>query len=247
MQDPVNRISRDESISDENKNSDRPSTIPGKNIVNNSGTAAAAAAASSYYNPESSINSLKERGPKTLIGENAVLQMLDEVVLNCKKYFFEYGDKNALTIIYKIPAYSEFYKRLRTKDVKIKFLTEITAENMRECKQFVKDFGAEMKHLEELRGSFAVTEQIYISINTLEETRPVVELIDSNVHHVVKQNQFIFDILWNKATPAKQRIREIEEGSLPVETRIVDNPGEIYALILDIIKKAIMVYGIALQ
>ncbi|HEU5120190.1 MAG TPA: hypothetical protein VFT71_04305, partial [Candidatus Nitrosocosmicus sp.] len=201
-----------------------------KNFVNSSD-------AITHNKPVRSIDFLKEKETKILRGEHAVLQMLDEIVLNCKNYFFEYGEKSALIVIYKIPEYSEFYKRLRTNGVKIKFLTDMTKENIRQCKQFVKDFGAEMKHLEGLRGSFAVTEQIYISTNTFEAKRPVVELITSNVHHVVKQNQFIFDILWKKATPAKQRIREIEEGMLPVETRIVDNPGEIFALILDITKK----------
>jgi hypothetical protein len=37
-----------------------------------------------------------------------------------------------------------------------------------------------------------------------------------NVREVVEQGQYIFDTLWNKAIPAEQRIREIEEGLSPI-------------------------------
>jgi hypothetical protein len=35
--------------------------------------------------------------------------------------------------------------------------------------------------------------------------------IYSNVKEDIKQQHYVFDILWNKAIPAEQKIREIEE------------------------------------
>ncbi|MGA9153944.1 MAG: HAMP domain-containing sensor histidine kinase, partial [Candidatus Nitrosopolaris sp.] len=49
----------------------------------------------------------------------------------------------------------------------------------------------------------------------------------SNVIENVQQQQYIFEILWNKATPAEQRIREIEEGVQPVGTRILEDEEQI--------------------
>jgi hypothetical protein len=35
-------------------------------------------------------------------------------------------------------------------------------------------------------------------------------------------------LIWNKAIPAIQRIREIEEGLEPIATRLLENPDEIF-------------------
>ena len=43
----------------------------------------------------------------------------------------------------------------------------------------------------------------------------------------VQQQQYVFEILWNKAIPAEQKIREIEEGVIPVRTRLLENRDEI--------------------
>ena len=49
----------------------------------------------------------------------------------------------------------------------------------------------------------------------------------SNVIEDIQQKQYVFEILWNKATPAQQRIREIEEGVQPVSTRILQDQNQI--------------------
>ena len=43
----------------------------------------------------------------------------------------------------------------------------------------------------------------------------------------IQQQQYVFDILWNKATPAEQRIKEIEEGTVHYESRIIEDSQEI--------------------
>ncbi|MFL6366534.1 MAG: ATP-binding protein, partial [Nitrososphaeraceae archaeon] len=49
----------------------------------------------------------------------------------------------------------------------------------------------------------------------------------SNVREVVEQGHYIFDTFWRSAISAEQRIREIEEGIIRYETRIVENPEEV--------------------
>lgn len=39
------------------------------------------------------------------------------------------------------------------------------------------------------------------------------ELIKTNVKEIVEQQQYVYDILWARAIPFRQRIREIEEGA----------------------------------
>ena len=52
-------------------------------------------------------------------------------------------------------------------------------------------------------------------------------MIYCNVRQLVEQQQSIFDLLWSKAIPAEQRIKEIEEGVVPYKTKVIDNSEEI--------------------
>ena len=128
-----------------------------------------------------------------------------------------YGTKNLLSVILEIPSYRESFTVLKNNNVNIKLLTEITADNLEYCKQFMKDFDAEIRNLKEIRGNFAVSSEFYIAINKLEEKKPIIELIRSNSKDVVEQNLYIFDTLWKNAIPLGQKMQQIEENlSLPI-------------------------------
>jgi sugar-specific transcriptional regulator TrmB len=64
------------------------------------------------------------------------------------------------------------------------------------------------------------------------------EYIISNVRSLVEQQQYFFDMLWSKAIPAKQRIKEIEQGAKREFVETIRDPGEIQKIALDLIKKA---------
>jgi signal transduction histidine kinase len=69
-----------------------------------------------------------------------------------------------------------------------------------------------MRHLDGVQGNFGVSETEYLASATLDREKLVPLLIYSNVKQIVKQQQYIFETLWNKAIPAEQRIEEIELG-----------------------------------
>jgi nitrogen-specific signal transduction histidine kinase len=94
--------------------------------------------------------------------------------------------------------------------VKIRFITEITKDNLSYCKQMV-ELG-EMRHLEGVQGNFGVSETEYLASATLDKEKLVPILIYSNVKQIVRQQQYVFQTLWNKAISAEQRIQEIELG-----------------------------------
>ena len=72
---------------------------------------------------------------------------------------------------------------------------------------------SEIRHLNGIKGNFEVAdEKEYVAIATLQKAQPIPHLILSNIPEIVEQQQFIFDILWNKAIPAEQIIKEIEQG-----------------------------------
>jgi signal transduction histidine kinase len=98
----------------------------------------------------------------------------------------------------------------QARGVKIRFITEITKDNLPYCKQMM-ELG-EMRHLDEVQGNFGVSETEYLASATLDKEKVVPLLIYSNVKQIVKQQQYVFQTLWNKAIPAEQRIEEIERG-----------------------------------
>jgi two-component system, OmpR family, sensor histidine kinase VicK len=92
--------------------------------------------------------------------------------------------------------------------VKIRFVTEITKDNLPYCKQMM-ELG-EMRHLDGVQGNFGVNETEYLASAILDKEKVVPLLIYSNVKQIVRQQQYIFETLWNKAIPAEARIEEIE-------------------------------------
>jgi len=94
---------------------------------------------------------------------------------------------------------------LKNRGVKVKYVTEINKENIYYCKDLMKMID-ELRHLDGVKGNFAVSETEYLSpAAALEEAKPVRQLLYSNMKTIVEQQQYIFDTLWNKAIPAEQK------------------------------------------
>ena len=73
-----------------------------------------------------------------------------------------------------------------------------------------------------------VSEREYLSPVVLNDSSGIAsQIIYSSTHEIVEQQTCIFDSLWNKAIEAEQKIREIEEGIIPIRTRIIENQDEI--------------------
>jgi len=102
------------------------------------------------------------------------------------------------------------YVNAHARGVKIRFITEITKDNLPQCRQLMEL--VELRHLEGVQGNFGVSESEYVATATLDREKAVPILIYSNVKQIVKQQQYVFQTLWSKATSAEQRIQEIEFG-----------------------------------
>ena len=120
--------------------------------------------------------------------------------------------------------------KAKNRGVKLRYVTEVTEENILYCKELSKF--AEVYHLNGVKGNFEVSQNEisgkgeYIATATLQEAEPVAQLIYSNVREIVEQQQFVFDTLWNKAIPSEVRIKEIEEGIKPETIEVIVNPKE---------------------
>ena len=137
--------------------------------------------------------------------------------------FFDY---KAPSIVVDIAEYRDGYIDIKRRGGKIRAFTEITKDNVRYCKELMK-LVDELRHLDGVRGGIAVSESEYMATTLLQEEKPLTQVIYSNVKEVVEQGQYIFDTLWNAATPAEQRIREIEEGVTHYETKLIQDQDKI--------------------
>lgn len=70
------------------------------------------------------------------------------------------------------------------------------------------------------------------------EGKVLPHLVGTTVRIFVEQQQYFFETLWNKAIPASQRIKEIEQGAKREFVETVRDPYEIQKLGFDLIKAA---------
>jgi signal transduction histidine kinase len=113
----------------------------------------------------------------------------------------------------------------KKRGIRSRYITTITKDNLSFCKEVMKI--GELRHLSGVKGGLGVSETQYVATTALEEAKLLTQVIFSSVKELVGQGQYIFDTLWNAAVPAEQKIKEIEEGLLPIRTRLLKNQDEI--------------------
>ena len=126
---------------------------------------------------------------------------------------------------------------MKNRGVRLRFISEITKDNLQYCKELMKI--GEVRHLDEVKGNFGVADgSIYHASATSVESAPPPQLIISTVKAVVDQQQYFFDMLWKKAIPVKQRIKEIEQGLKREFMETIQDPYETQKIIDNLIKSA---------
>jgi two-component system, OmpR family, sensor histidine kinase VicK len=174
---------------------------------------------------------------EVLHGTDTIINTYLHILQNANSRWDYFADARSLSVIPS--AFEEITKAIleaKARGTRLRFITEITKENVSYTKAFVQS--VELRHLDGVKGNFGVSDVEYIAIfatdirsNGLAESKfiglTIPHAIYSNVKEDVQQQQHIFEILWNKATPAAQRIREIEEGVQHVSTRILEDQEEI--------------------
>lgn len=129
------------------------------------------------------------------------------------------------------------FQDMKRRGIRLRFITEITKDNISSCKEFMKT--VELRHLDDVKGNFGVGDsRLYQASAKNIESAPPPLLIESTVKGFVEQQQYFFDMLWRKAIPAKQRIKEIEEGLKREFIETIQDPIEIQNLVSKTITSA---------
>ena len=151
---------------------------------------------------------------KIIYGSENVMGAILQFLSNAKNVIYSCGDYRGPSISIEVHEYRKLISSLRLRGINLKYITEITRENIHYCNELIK-LGYEIRHLDGIKANFSVSETDYIASTTLRESQPVPQVIYSNIKDIVIQQKYVFDSFWNMAIPAEQKIREIEEDIEP--------------------------------
>jgi two-component system, OmpR family, sensor histidine kinase VicK len=146
------------------------------------------------------------------------------------------ADSLAPSVAMGVEPIKECYENLKSRKVKVRWITEITKDNLSYCRTLMQY--AELRHLDGIKGNFGVSDTAYIATATVNKAQPVPELIYSTAKSVVEQNKNVFDTLWSKAVLAEDRIRKIEEGVIRPEIKAVKDPREILQDTIGLVRRS---------
>lgn len=135
------------------------------------------------------------------------------------------GDDTSPSAVMGLEAFRQALVDAKGRGVRIKYIVEITNDNISHCKELMKII-SELRHLNGAKGNFAVSDSEYIGSGgaLLRQQGPLHQIVFSNVKTIVKQHQYLFETLWNNACSAQSRIRGIEEGIEPVKIDVIQDP-----------------------
>ena len=169
---------------------------------------------------------------------NTILQFLSKAntISSC-------GDYKALSLTIEVEEYRKLLLNLRKRGIKLRYITDITKDNVKYCKELMMKFAYEIRHLDGIKANFSVSETEYLASATLAEEvqQPMIsiqQVIYSNVKDIVAQQKYVFESFWNKAVPAENRIKEIEEGFVLGSTEVIQIPSRTEELFLDSVKSS---------
>jgi len=180
-----------------------------------------------------------ERKTEVLYGADNALQRGVYFMSRVKNKMDIYFDNRAPSIVINIDEYRNGYRDIKRRGGKIRLLTEITSENIEYCKQLM-NIVDELRHVDGIKGGLAISETEFMATTILEEGTPLAQVIYSNVKEMVEQGQYIFDSLWanTSAIPAKQRIKEIEQGAIREIIETIRDLTETQKRAFDLLKSA---------
>lgn len=151
---------------------------------------------------------------------------------------------------------------LINKNIKTRTIFEITKDNISFVKELIKLVEQSgnnhiIRHLDNIVGNFSISDgKIFqshimgdlstpLDINTAKtkdknfsSITKVPQCIISSVKPFVEQQQYLFELMWEKAIPAEEKIKEIEEGIKPEVIEILKNPSEIQNFYLSLVESA---------
>jgi two-component system, OmpR family, sensor histidine kinase VicK len=173
--------------------------------------------------------------------KNVTARLLLDVYKTIEKIDI-YTDRIGLTLLLTTePLKNALIEVGKNENTKLRVITEITKNDMG-YSQELYSIACEIRYLEDIKGNFIINEKVYDIISTIQKSSPsTIQLISSNIKSTVKQQQFLFDMLWAKSISAiaAQKTKEMDEGKEKIQsikTEVLQNQNDILKRMLDFYK-----------
>ena len=186
--------------------------------------------------PDTNAHTAASEKTEVLYGFEKTTEAIMEFINSAEVSMNICADYTWPSVVMGVEVFKNGIYELKTRNVQSRFVTDITKDNIKYCKELMQI--SELRHLDGIKGNFAISEKGYTASATLLEASLLQQVIYSNVRAIVDQQQYVFETLWNKAIPADQKIRGIEEGIELGKTDIIQSPRKILELFINLIKSA---------
>jgi two-component system, OmpR family, sensor histidine kinase VicK len=196
---------------------------------------------SAYHDDNNSGNNYANsvKNTKVLQGPEKVIEIALQFTSNAENKIDACVDHTRPSLIIELRELKKAFCDVKKRGVKLRYITEITAENISFCKELLASIVDELRHLDGIKGNFYVSEREYIAPAALHEKgKPPSQIIYSNMKEIVEEQQYVFDTLWNKSISSEDKIREIEQGIDPEYFRVINDNEEATHILTDLTKHA---------
>jgi two-component system, OmpR family, sensor histidine kinase VicK len=133
-----------------------------------------------------SSDAISER-TEVLYGEQNVVNTVLEFASKAKSRIDACVDYTRPSLLIGIEQLKKAFLDAKIRDVRLRYVTEITEDNMGYCKELIRIVD-ELRHIDGIKGNFYLSETEYIAPATLHEKgKPASQIIYSNVKEIVEQ------------------------------------------------------------
>jgi two-component system, OmpR family, sensor histidine kinase VicK len=191
---------------------------------------------------EQRIKELEEETPpqrtETVYGLENTIQAILKFISETRQQLYVYANYSypsvAMSAEPVVQAYHDFKKN---RNGSARWITEVTLSNIHHIRKLMQF--AEVRHLDGINGNaVAVNENECLTTINLKMGKHMPYAIINTVKGIVDQQRFTFQTLWDKAVPADQRIREIEQGIEPQRIAVIYDPRQALELYQSLIMSA---------
>jgi hypothetical protein len=123
---------------------------------------------------------------EVLYGEEDVTNLILQIAYHAKERVNACGNSQMPSVAIAVGPFRKAIVDAKGRGVRLRYVTEITKDNLSYCKQLSEI--VELRHLDNIKGSFAITENEYVATAVLQQAKPVSQAIYSNATPLLFRN-----------------------------------------------------------
>ena len=153
-----------------------------------------------------------------------------EVLANARERLDLYIDSRGFDVIVRNKLIKKTFLEVIESNIQIRWIIHMSKENVSIVKELIElitktNHRGELRHLAGFNGCLLITKSYCIISPLITKSRAEITL--TNAESFIRQQQFIFNILWNKSISADQRLNDIEKGKTSESTDTIVEPVKV--------------------